>query len=483
MSKYYLGIDQGTTGTTAILFDRSFQKAGRGYIETKSYYPAPDHVEHDPYEIIEGVRAATAAAMAQAHAAPEDIRCIGINHEGESILLWDGESGKALTPVILWQDTRTSDDAAKLAKDPIYEERTFLTPEAYFSATKIKWALNSLKEKPRRICAGNLDAWILFCLTGKYATDLSTASRTMLMDLRRGEWDKEILEKLNLRGVELPPICDSAALFGHTDPQKFLGIRAPVTALLNDQQAALLGQGCLQAGQVKTTYGTGCFMLMNTGDAPKRSIHGLVPTAAWQWKGQKTYALDGGIYIAGAAIQWLRDGLGIIQNAAETEAMAASLPHNGGVYFVPAFTGLGSPYRDPNAKAVMVGLTAATTAAHIARATLESIAYQVNDVLTAMEADSGVKITELRCDGGASNNAFLMQFQADILGLPVLAAEESDATALGSALCAALGFGDITEKEIASLPRAFKRFEPQMSDTERAALLKGWQDAVARSRK
>ena len=488
MSKYYLAIDQGTTGTTALLFDRRFQKIARGYSETKSYYPAPTRVEHDPAEILRGIKAAVSSAMHQADVAPEEIRCIGIDHEGESILLWDGESGKALSPVIVWQDGRTAALCKQLQQDPLYEARSYLTPEAYFSAPKIKWAAENIEECKAlrgsgRLRASNLDAWILYNLTGSYATDLSTASRTMLADLRQGKWDEEILQSLDLEDVELPPIRDSAALFGHTDPRKFLGIRAPVTALLNDQQAALLGQGCLQSGQVKTTYGTGCFMLMNTGHSPKRSHCGLVPTAAWQFAGEKTYALDGGIYIAGAAIGWLRDGLGIIENAAETAALARSKPDNGGVYFVPAFTGLGSPYRDPDAKSVIVGLTAATTRAHIVRATLESIAYQVADVLDAMQADSGVHICELRCDGGVAQNEFLMQFQADILGLPILAAEESDATALGAALCAALGHSDITDEEIAALPRAFRRYEPHMAESERTALRAGWLDAVHRARK
>ncbi len=443
-------------------------------------------MEHDPYEILEGIKAAVSLAMKAAGAAPEDIRCIGIDHEGESILLWDKESGKALSPVIVWQDGRTAALAEALGKDPLYEAHSFLAPDAYFSAPKIKWAAENIeacKELRRsgRLRAGNSDAWILYNLTGNYATDLSTASRTMLMDLRRGNWDRDIIQRLGLEDIDLPPIYDSAALFGQTDPDKFLGISAPVTALLNDQQAALLGQGCVEAGSVKTTYGTGCFMLMNTGDAPMRSTHGLIPTAAWQIEGQKVYALDGGIYIAGAAIQWLRDGLGIIHDAAETEALARSVSDNGGLYFVPAFTGLGSPYRDPAAKSVMVGLTAATTRAHIARATLESIAYQVSDVLSAMEADSGVPIKELRCDGGASKNDFLMQFQADILGLPVLAADEPDATALGAALCAALGYGDITRRDIAALPRTFRRFEPQMTAEQRHALQQGWQDAINRS--
>lgn len=481
---YYLAVDQGTTGTTAILFDRKFQKVARGYCENKSYYPNRGWVEHDPEEMLLSLRSAVSQAMQNAGAAPEDIICIGMDHEGESALMWDADSGKALTPVIVWQDNRTADIAAELEAKygDIIRQKTFLSPDSYFSATKLMWLKEHLPARHGRVYAGNMDAWMLYRLTGgSYATDLSTASRTMLIDLTKGEWDAELIQLFGLQDIALPPIHNSADVFGITDPDAFLGITAPVTALMCDQQAALLGQGCMKEGSVKTTYGTGCFMLMNTADKPVHSDSGLLTTAAWQLNDKMTYALDGGIYIAGAAIQWLRDGLRIIEKASQTQALAESLPDNGGVYFVPAFGGLGAPYRDPEAKAIMVGFTAAATSAHIVRATLESIAYQVADVLAAMEQDSGTKITELRCDGGATQNAFLMQFQADILGLDVLAADEPDATALGVALCAALGNGDITTADIADLPRTFTRYTPRLNKSERQKLMAGWHDAIRRA--
>ena len=450
MAKYYLGLDQGTTGVTAILFDECWQQAARGYREIRQIYPQPGWVEHDAMDIWEAACFAVNQALQVVGATGADVLCVGIDHEGESVVLWDSATGLPLANTIVWQDRLTAEAAEILAVShgALIREKTGLHVDAYFSALKLRWLLDHVPTAKDllaqdRLMAGNMDAWLVWKMSGgqAHATDPSTASRTMLMNLHSCSWDQDVLDILEIPQQILPEIRNSASLFAFADADSFCGISAPISGMVNDQQAALFGQTCFAPGTVKTTYGTGCFMLMNTGSKPIYSENGIVTTVGWRLDGKTTYALDGGIYISGAATQWLRDGLKIIRSASETEAMAISAGSNGGVYFVPAFTGLAAPYWDSYARGTMVGITAGTTAEHIVRATLESTAYQVSDLLKAMESDSGVPITAMRCDGGAVVNGFLMQFQSDILNLPVHIPAITDTTALGSAFMATIGAG------------------------------------------
>ncbi|MBR2010427.1 MAG: glycerol kinase GlpK [Clostridia bacterium] len=491
MSKYFLGIDQGTTGVTALLFDRSFTPVACGYREIRQYYPKAGWVEHDPTDIFDATCAAVGEAMTVACAAPADILAIGIDHEGESVALWDSETGKPVYPAIIWQDRRTAARAEELGAQygDLFRAKTALTPDSYFSATKIEWILQNVPECEALYCqnrlrAGNMDAWLLYHITGGKAhkTDASTASRTMLYNIEAGTWDSELCAICGIDPQILPEVGDSARVFGISDPANFLGIEAPITALLNDQQAALLGQGCIEKGMLKTTYGTGCFMLMNTGDTPVRSGNGLITTVAWQFNGKRTYALDGGVYIAGAAMQWLRDGLGIITSAKESAPMALSLSDNGGVYFVPAFSGLAAPHWDPYATGTMIGITGGTTRAHIVRATEEAIAYQVADLATAMEKDAQVPLVLIRCDGGAVQDRFLMQFQADILNLPLELPSCTEATALGTAFAAAIGAGYAKLEDAKHLFSPQTRYTPEMDSPKRQELLYGWHKALERAK-
>ena len=489
--RYYLGIDQGTTGTTALLLDEGLSVRGRGYQELRQYYPRPGWVEHDPVEIWQSVLTAVKQAMAQAGAAAEEISCVGLDHQGETCLIWDRRSGKPVYPAIVWQDRRTSDQAARLAQlhGEQIRSRTGLVADAYFSATKLQWLLHhipGLREQALagEVLAGTLDSWLVWNMTAghSHCTDPSTASRTMLFHLDQGRWDPEMLELFEIPPGILPEIQDSAGFFGKTDPGAFLNISAPVTAMLVDQQAALFGQRCFYPGQAKATYGTGCFLLMNTGDAPVRIPTQLLTTVAWRLGGKTTYALDGGIYIAGAAIQWLRDGLELIQSPGETELLAEQAENNGGMYFVPAFAGLAAPHWDQYARGTIVGLTAGVTKAQFVRATLESVAYQVKDNLDAMEAASGIAIPSIRADGGMARNRFLMQFQADILGVPVEVPQVVDTTALGAALCAAFGGGVFsTLGELCGRPMAQRCYEPTMSEDQRQHWMRQWHRAVERS--
>lgn len=492
MSKnYFLGIDEGTTGVTALLFDTAFQPVARGYCKTKQFYPKPSWMEHDPDNIFEAVKTATRAAMAEADAAPADILAIGIDHEGESVALWDKETGKPVYPAIVWQDRRTAARAEELndTHGDLFREKTALTPDSYFSATKIEWILQNVPEcaalqTDGQLVAGNMDAYILYRMTGGRAhkTDASTASRTMLFDIETGTWNAALCDIFGIDPAILPEVGDSARHFGTADPDAFLGITAPITALLNDQQAALLGQGCITPGTLKTTYGTGCFMLMNTGEVPVRSENGVLTTVAWQLNGRRTYALDGGIYVAGAATQWLRDGLGIISSAKESAPLALSIPDNGGVYFVPAFSGLAAPHWDPYAAGMLIGVTGGTTRAHIVRATEEAIAYQVADLVSAMEKDADMPITRMRCDGGAVHDRFLMQFQADMLQIPLEIPTCAEATALGSAFLAAVGAGYAKFEDAADLFTAKSSYTPAMDGNTRTELLADWHRAVERAK-
>ena len=491
MEKYYLGLDQGTTGITAILFDENWRQAGRGYREIRQIYPRAGWVEHDAIDIWESACFAAQQAMDAVGAQGSDILCIGLDHEGESVMLWDKVTGQPLYNTLVWQDRRTAQAAEELSAShgAFLMEHTGLAVDAYFSALKLRWLLDNVPQAQPllaqgRLAAGNMDAWLAWNITGgAHVTDPSTASRTMLMNLQSCDWDEEVLALLDIPRAILPQIRDSAARFGTADPDRFCGISAPLTGMLNDQQAALFGQTCFDKGSVKTTYGTGCFLLMNTGDTPAPSPGGLVTTVGWRLGGRTSYALDGGVYISGAATQWLRDGMKIISSAAETEAMARAVADSGGVYFVPAFTGLAAPYWDSYARGMMIGITGGTTREHIVRATLESTAYQVADLLGTMERDSGVEIRAMRCDGGAVVNGFLMQFQSDILGLPLHIPEIRDTTALGAAFMAALGAGYVSSTdELRRCWRLARTYEPRMSADEREALLAQWHRAVERCR-
>ena len=491
MNRYILGIDQGTTGVTAVLFDEHWKQISSGYHEIQQYYPQSGWVEHNACDIFGAVCTAVNQAMTIAGAAPNEVVAVGLDHEGESVVMWDRVTGIPIANTIVWQDRRTDNEVDSISAQygNLIRERTGLQVDSYFSALKWRWLLQNIPSAAElladgRLLAGNMDAWLAWKLTGGriHVTDISTASRTMLLNLDNGTWDRDILAAFDIPEAILPTICDSADSFGETDPTVFCGIRAPLTAILNDQQAALFGQACFAPGTVKTTYGTGCFMLMNTGVSPILSDNGLVTTVGWRIRNRTTYALDGGIHIAGAAAQWLRDGLQIIRSVGETEALARSVNTNGGVYFVPAFSGLTTPHRDPHARGMMIGITGGTTREHIIRATLESTAYQVCDLLQVMEQDSGISIPAMRCDGGATANSFLMQFQADMLGIPLHIPTITESTALGTAFMAAIGAGLYRDSdELDGYWQLERCYEPQMSRDEREYLLGQWHRAVERS--
>ena len=490
--KYYLGLDQGTTGTTAILFDEEWNQVSRGYREHSQYYPHPGWVEHDPKEIWQMILESIKEALDLAGAEASEIRCIGIDNQGETCMLWNRVTGEPLYNAIVWQDRRMSRYADELTEKhgQMIREKTGLMADSYFSGLKIKWIIDNVPEvkeliEKKEVLAGTMDSWIIWKLThGRVcATDYSTASRTMMLNISTGKWDKDILDLLGIPEHILPEICDSAMEFGKTDPLDFFGAAIPISGSVVDQQAALFGQACYSKGTIKCTYGTGCFMLMNTGDKPVFSKNGLLTTVAWGFDRKMTFALDGGIYITGAAVQWLRDGIRIIDKASQTEEMAIAAGNNGGVYFVPAFTGLAAPHWDSYARGTMVGITGGTTREHIVRATLESIAYQVKDNLDVMNMDSGVPISILRADGGAAENKFLMQFQSDILGITVDVPVIKDTTALGAAQLAAFGIGEYESfKELEGVWKLESRYEPKMSEDERESLLYNWHKAVERAK-
>jgi len=493
MSKaYYLGVDQGTTGTTTLVLDEHWNLCGSAYREHTQYYPAPGWVEHDPEEIWHKTREAIAAALAAARLHAREIRALGLANQGETCLVWDKTTGRPIYNAIVWQDRRTSAaaESLKAAHEQMISQKTGLPVDAYFSGLKTQWILDHVPEARRRaergeLMAGTLDTYLLWKMTGGQLrlTDPSTASRTMLFNIHTGQWDEQLLGLLNVPCSVLAEVSDTAGRLGYTCPESFFDARVPIGASVVDQPAALFGQACLQKGSLKTTYGTGCFMLMNTGEAPVRSPNGLVTTVAWRLSGKTTYALDGGVYIAGAAVQWLRDGLGIIGSAAESEALAAAVPDTGGVYFVPAFVGLAAPYWDQYARGMIIGITGGTRRAHIVRATLEAIAFQVRENLDVMRQDSGMAIEVMRADGGAAANEFLMQFQADILGVPVDVPVIHETTALGAAYLAALGVGDFHRpEELGENWKRRRRYEPAISEDAREALLAGWKRAVARCR-
>lgn len=490
--KFYLGLDQGTTGTTALILDENWNVVARGYKEHSQIYPNPSWVEHDPMEIWNSMLESIDMALKGAGVDPHEIACIGLDNQGETCMVWDKNTGKPVYNAIVWQDRRTARYADKLAEQAgdMIREKTGLVIDAYFSATKFKWILDNVegameKAKAGELIAGTLDSWMIWKLThgGVHVTDYSTASRTMLLNIHTGEWDSEILDVVGIPRKILPEICNSAEIYGYTDPLDFFGVRIPISGSVVDQQAALFGQACYTSGSVKTTYGTGCFMLMNTGDTPVYSQNGLLTTVGWGLDKKMTFALDGGIYIAGAAVQWLRDKLHLIGKSSETEAMAYSAKSTGGVYFVPAFAGLAAPHWDQYARGTIVGITGGTTKEQLVRATLESVAYQVKDNLDVMIKDSKIPIDIMRVDGGMVANKFLMQFQADILGIPVDVPVITETTALGAAYLAAFGIGEYEDlHELSSKWQLAERFEPKMSTDQRETLLYNWHRAVERSK-
>jgi glycerol kinase len=487
-----LAIDQGTSGTTALLLDRRGLVIGRGYAAVQQRYPQPGWVEHDATQIGQTVLDATGQALASAGRPP--LAAIGIANQRETTVVWDRQTGQPLAPAIVWQDRRTAarcDALAAAGLTPLFQQRTGLVLDAYFSGTKLEWLLEhvpGLRAHAESGAAlfGTVDSWLLWQLTGgtAHATDVSNASRTLLLDIDTGHWAPELLNTLHVPAAMLPRVAPSSALLGLTVEQGAIPAGIPIAGIAGDQQAALFGQACYTAGSAKATYGTGCFLLLNTGAERPHSRQRLLGTLAWRLgeDGPLEYALEGSVFIGGAVVQWLRDELGLVATAADTAGIAASVPDTGGVYLVPAFTGLGAPYWDQHARGTIVGLTRGSGRAHLVRAALEAIAHQVMDVVEAMEADSGAPLVELRVDGGAAANDFLMQFQADLLGRPVVRPRLLETTAFGAGALAGLatGFWRSTD-EIAAAIQIDRRFEPQMSAAQREHLRDGWQEAVRRT--
>jgi glycerol kinase len=488
--KYVLALDQGTTSSRSILFDHSGKVVAVAQKEFPQIFPKPGWVEHDPQAIWETQLATAREVLVKAKATAADVAAIGITNQRETTVVWDRETGWPVGHAIVWQDRRTApmcDALRKKKLDRLITQKTGLVVDAYFSATKVQWILQNVKGAKQlaakgRLAFGTIDSWLLWNLTAGqvHATDVSNASRTMLYDIRKGRWDEKLLSLFGVPASMLPEVRDSSGSFGHTT---LLGGSIPITGIAGDQQAALFGQVCTKPGMVKNTYGTGCFMLMNTGTKPITSKNKLLTTIAWRIGGRMEYALEGSVFIAGAVVQWLRDGLGIIQSSAEVEKLAASVPDTGGVYLVPAFAGLGAPHWDAYARGTLVGITRGTTRAHIARAALEAIALQVADILHAMQADSGIKLKELRVDGGASLNNLLMQMQADLLGVPVVRPKVNETTALGAACLAGLATGFWkNQADIAKHWKADQKFTPKLKPALRTAKTDTWQRALARSK-
>lgn len=488
--RYILALDQGTTSSRAILFDQSGNIAGMEQKEFSQLFPQPGWVEHDPFEIWESQLSVAQAVLINHGVKASQIAAIGITNQRETTVIWDRHTGHPIHHALVWQDRRTASICEELKADGLKEyiqEYTGLVIDAYFSGTKVKWLLDHVPGAREQAEAGNLlfgtiDTWLLWKLTGGkvHATDYSNASRTMMFNIRSLSWDPTLLKALNVPHSVLPEVRPSSGLFGETSEDLF-GSSIPICGIAGDQQAALFGQACFEPGMAKNTYGTGCFMLMNTGLIPSRSGKGLLTTIAWGLDGKVIYALEGSVFNAGSAIQWLRDSLGMLEASKDSEAIANSVEDSGGVYMVPAFTGMGAPYWDMYARGTIQGLTRGTTKAHIIRATLESLAYQTKDVLDIMAEESGIPLETLRVDGGAASNNFLMQFQADVLATPVERPKVIETTALGAAYLAGLAVGIWTKKEIASQWQVDSRFLPDQGNENLSKLYEGWKKAVARS--
>ncbi|MBW3581799.1 MAG: glycerol kinase GlpK [Euryarchaeota archaeon] len=490
--RYVLALDQGTTGSTAFVFDAEARPVGQDYSEFPQRYPRPGWVSHDPNDIWEVTLKVGRGAIAAAGIEPKEIAGIGITNQRETTIVWDRESGEPIEDAVVWQCRRTAEICRRIrdaGHAGYIRDRTGLVVDSYFSGPKIKWILDNAWDarklaKGGRLAFGTVDTWLVHKLTkGKvHATDASNASRTMLYDIHRGDWDPQLCDIMTVPLSMLPEVVDSSGLVGHADAEWF-GAQIPITGIAGDQQAALFGQGCFAPGMAKNTYGTGCFALANTGTEAVRSDHGLLTTVAWKIGGKTTYALEGSVFIAGAAVQWLRDGLGVIASAPETEALAESVPDTHGAYFVPAFAGLGAPHWDETARGAIVGLTGGVKKAHIVRATLEAICFQSADLFAAFEADAGIDLALLKVDGGASKNGFLCRFQADISGKTVVRPVVNETTALGAAFLAGIGAGlwqGTDELEVVWQEAA--RYEPAMDEAERERRLAGWHRAVERTK-
>jgi glycerol kinase len=495
-----LAIDQGTTGTSCLVFDERAEPIGRGYREFTQHFPRPGWVEHDPREIWEVTLAVAGEALQDAGARPGDLDALGITNQRETVCVWDPATGEPLHNALVWQDRRTAARCEELREqghEPLVRARTGLVLDPYFSATKIEWLLehvDGLRERARdgRAAFGTVDSWLIFKLTGEHLTDATNASRTLLYDIASGRWDPELLELFGVPERALPRVLASADDYGRTRAEALHGHSVRLCGVAGDQQAALFGHACVDPGTGKNTYGTGSFVLLNAGFTVPEPPPGVLATVACGIGRSRAYALEASIFVTGAAVQWLRDGLRIIERAEQTEDLARSLQGNDGVYFVPALTGLGSPHWDPHARGTIVGLTRGSGRAHLARATLEAIAYQTVDAVRAMEIASPRPLGELHADGGASENGWLMQFQADVLGVPVVLGELAEMTALGAAYLAGVGAGLWTVSDLRGEHARLggreqsevgeRRYEPSMSEDERGALLAGWADALARAR-
>ena len=485
-----LAIDQGTTGTTCLVFDLEGEPVGRAYREFTQHFPRPGWVEHDAAEIWEVTHAVAGEALEDAGVRPGELEALGITNQRETVVCWDPSSGEPLHRALVWQDRRTAarcDELRSAGEEESIRAKTGLMLDPYFSATKIEWLLRNvdgLAERARdgRAVFGTIDSWVLFKLTGEHATKPGNASRTLLLDIASGAWDPQLLDLFGVPERSLPDLRPSCGELGRTRADAFHGFEVPVSGVAGDQQAALFGQRCLEPGLGKNTYGTGSFVLANAGTSVPSPPDGVLATVAWQIGRSTTYALEASIFVTGAAVQWLRDGLGIIDEAGETEELAGSLDSNDGVYFVPALTGLGSPHWDPYARGTIVGLTRGSGRAHLARAALEAMAYQTVDAVRAMEPAAREPLAELRADGGATVNRWLMQFQADVLGVPVAVAEVPETTALGAALLAGVGADLLTLDQVGRMGDERARYEPRMGADERESLLDEWHRALERSR-
>ena len=488
--QYIMAIDQGTTSSRAIIFDHDGNKVAISQQEFPQYFPQPGWVEHDPLEIWDSVQSVISNVMIKSQIKPYKIAAIGITNQRETTVIWDRHTGKPIYNAIVWQSKQTSDIAERLIKDgykDMIHKKTGLVIDSYFAATKIKWILDHVpgaREKAAKgdLMFGTIDTWLLWKLSGRrvHATDVTNASRTMLFNIHTLEWDQDILDLLEIPQSLLPVVKPSSAIYGYTGDYHFYGVQIPIAGIAGDQQAALFGQAAYDKGSIKNTYGTGAFIVMNTGLKPTLSDNGLLTTIAYGLDGQTHYALEGSIFVAGSAVQWLRDGLKMFNKASESEQMAVDAKTTGGVYVVPAFTGLGAPYWDQEVRGAMFGLTRGTERGHIIRATLEAIAYQTKDVVDTMVKDTQLPLTALTVNGGASRNNFMMQFQADILQTPIKRAAMEETTALGAAFLAGLAVDFWEDQdELRKLSRIGDQFDPQMDLQEAADLYRGWQRAIA----
>ena len=490
--KYILAFDQGTTSSRAILFDKNGNIVSVAQREFTQIFPQPGWVEHDPNEIWQSQIEVAREAVAKANIQPREIAAIGITNQRETAIVWDRETGKPISNAIVWQDRRTAgfcDELKTRGLEAYVKENTGLVIDAYFSGTKINWILNNVegarqKAHEGKLCFGTVDTWLIWNLTkGKvHATDFSNASRTLVYNIKELKWDEQLLHEFDIPASLLPEVLPSSGHFGATHPDVFFDLEIPIAGVAGDQQSALFGQTCFEPGMAKNTYGTGCFMLMNTGTEREVSQHGLLTTIAWSVDGKVEYALEGSVFIAGAAIQWLRDGLKLIDTAPDSEYYAMKVEDTGGVFVVPAFAGLGAPYWDMYARGGIFGLTRGTRKEHLIRATLESLAFQTYDILEVMEKDAGIQLKTLKVDGGACSNNLLMQFQADILEVKVERPKVIETTALGAAYLAGLAVGFYKKDKLADNEHISACFEPKMKQEKREKLLKGWKKAVERTK-